>query len=37
MSVQATLAEEVPVPVERDDRLLPLLGDDADLDLALLE
>ena len=30
MSIQAPLAE-------RDDRLLPLLGDDADLDLALLD
>ncbi len=37
MSVQAALAEEVPVPVKRDDRLLALLGDDADLDLALLD
>ena len=36
LSGQAALAEEVPLPVERDDRFLPLLGDDADLDLALL-
>jgi len=37
MSIQAALTEELPVSVERDDRLLSLLGDDADLDLALLD
>jgi hypothetical protein len=37
MSVQTALAEEVPAAVECDDRLLALPGDDADLDLALLD
>jgi hypothetical protein len=36
MPVQAALPEEVTISVERDDRLPTLLGDDADLDLALL-
>ena len=36
MSVQTTLTEEVTVSVERDDRLLPLIGDNANLNLALL-
>jgi hypothetical protein len=36
MPIQAALTEKVPISVECDDRLLTLLGDDADLDLALL-